>query len=299
MSRFVNDNLISNKKISQPPLDNGGIVGPDNDPTNTAAVPGQPAVPTSNTTYNSGSNYAANPRTTEVDVLLVGGGGSSGAHYGGGGGGGGVIHRPGMPVSGGTTYPIGVGSGAPGPPGNFSTGGNGGDTTVFGLTAKGGGHAGWNPGPGGNPGGSGGGGGPSGGPGSQPSQPGDSGNYGFGSNGYSPGPGGGGGAGSSGGTNGGNGKSVGGQFPGTFGGGGCGSGGSGGPGGGGNSNGGGTNGLGGGGGKDLGGSGGNGVVKIYVPAVSAIPAVPEDKVANGIWGVKTQYSSRVQDIWPT
>ena len=82
------------------------------DPTNTAAVPGQPGVPTSNTTYNSGSNYAANPRTTEVDVLIVGGGGSSGAHYGGGGGGSGVIYRPGMPVSGGTTYPISVGSGA-------------------------------------------------------------------------------------------------------------------------------------------------------------------------------------------
>ena len=45
MSRFVNDNLISNKKISQPPLDNGGVVGPDNDPTNTAAVPAVPGVP--------------------------------------------------------------------------------------------------------------------------------------------------------------------------------------------------------------------------------------------------------------
>jgi len=294
MSRFVNNNLINNKKISQPPLDNGGVVGPTNDPTNTAAVPG---VPSSNNTYNSGSNYVANPRTTSVDVLLVGGGGSSGAHYGGGGGGGGVIYRPAMPVSGGTTYPIGVGSGAPAPPGDFNTGGNGGDTTVFGLTAKGGGHGGWNPGPGGNPGGSGGGGGPSGGPGQQPAQPGDSGNFGYGSNGYSPGPGGGGGAGSPGGTNGGNGKAFPGtQFPGTYAGGGAGSGNSGGPGGGGNNRSGGTNGLGGGGGGDLGGSGGNGVVKIYTPPVAAIP---EDKEAKGVWGVKTQYSSRVQNIWPT
>jgi len=160
MFRFVNDNLINNKKISQTPLDNGGVVGPDNDPTNTAAVPAVPGVPTSNTTYNAGSNYAANPRTTAVDVLIVGGGGSSGAHYGGGGGGSGVIYRPGMPVSGGTTYPISVGSGAPGPPGNFNTGGSGGDSSVFGLTAIGGGHGGWNPGPSGGAGGCGGGGGP-------------------------------------------------------------------------------------------------------------------------------------------
>lgn len=137
--------------------------------------------------FTEGSGTLAIPTgVTEVDVLVVAGGGGS-AGIGGGGGGGGMIERPGYPVTPGGTVPYSVGAGGltggnyPGPAGSN------GDNSVFGgLTAVGGGGAGsWNsstPSPGGS--GSGGVGSPStgrdGGTGIQPSQPGDSGTYGYG-----------------------------------------------------------------------------------------------------------------------
>ena len=83
---------------------------------------------------------------TTVDVLVVGGGGAGGCGFGGGGGGGGgVVYREGMRIAAGT-YGITVGAG--GAAGAYrdatSAGvpGNGGDSSVFGLTAIGGGHGG-------------------------------------------------------------------------------------------------------------------------------------------------------------
>jgi len=75
------------------------------------------------------------PTAGTVDVLVVGGGGGGGANSsnygGGGGGGGGVIHRRSFVVSAGT-YSVSVGEGG-------VIGKNGGDSSVFGLTAYGGG----------------------------------------------------------------------------------------------------------------------------------------------------------------
>lgn len=124
---------------------------------------------------------------TAVDVLVVAGGGGGGG-IGGGGGGGGVIYRPALPVTPGGTVPYSVGSGGPSG-GGYGAGTNGrdGGNSIFGaLTALGGGGGGtWGDKPG-RAGGSGGGAAGSPGPftagglGNQPSQPGDSGTYGFG-----------------------------------------------------------------------------------------------------------------------
>jgi hypothetical protein len=150
---------------------------------------------------------------TVVDVLVVGGGGGGTQQHGGAGGAGGLIFRPAAPVSPGGSVPVVVGGGGAGV-GNTDNGNGGGDSSFGGLVAKGGGGGGRGWGGGGaagNPGGSGGGAGAGpgtgngpGGAATQPSQPGDSGTYGFGNrggnlNGNSPIPGaGGGGAGQAG-----------------------------------------------------------------------------------------------------
>jgi len=163
-------------------------------------------------TYTSSGTFAVPTGVAAVDVLVVAGGGGSGPNHAGGGGGGGLIYRPGFTVSPGTSIPVTVSTGSsPGHPRS------GGDSVFSTLTAKGGG--GGKPGdfdssnfPGGS--GSGGSHNPgqsrSGGSATQPSQPGDSGTYGFGNPGgggnYNGNPGqgaqggGGGGAGASGNT---------------------------------------------------------------------------------------------------
>lgn len=79
-----------------------------------------------------------------VELLVVGGGGGGGCPMyglaGGGGGGGAVYHMTGFPVRAGT-YPIVVGvGGAEIPAGNYTApGNNGGDSSAFGVVAKGGG----------------------------------------------------------------------------------------------------------------------------------------------------------------
>jgi hypothetical protein len=158
------------------------------------------------TTFNSPGTFSVPATTTSVDVLIVAGGGGSGSQHSGGGGGGGLIYRPGFPVSAGSSIPVTVGGGGGAvtdgtqPPAASNSVFNS-PTGVLTAIAGGGGGRGWTNANAGHPGGSGGGGsGPGphgGGSGTQPSQPGDSGTYGFGNPGGStqgsPGPGGGGG----------------------------------------------------------------------------------------------------------
>ena len=151
--------------------------------------------------FTASGTFTVPSGITSVDVLVVGGGGGGGSQHAGGGGAGGLIFFPGYPVSPGGTVTVTVGCGGAG---NSTTGGKGatGSDTTFGspgdpgfsptssvLTAKGGGGGGGFCGNGpGLPGGSGGGGGAHtggfpGGTGTQPTQPGNSGAYGFGNNG--------------------------------------------------------------------------------------------------------------------
>jgi hypothetical protein len=138
--------------------------------------------------FNSSGTFSVPSGVTSVDALVVAGGGS-GKNSGGGGGAGGLIFMPGYPVTPGGTVSVTVGCGGsvpdtwppPGP------GGNGQDSVFGTLTAKGGGAGGVYCNPGGlpaQPGGSGGGAAidAPGGQGSatQPTQPGNSGAYGFG-----------------------------------------------------------------------------------------------------------------------
>jgi hypothetical protein len=165
--------------------------------------------------FTSSGTFSVPAGITSVDVLVVAGGGagavdSPGAS--GGGGAGGLIFRPGFPVTPGGTITVTVGNG--GGSVNSPNNGNAGQDSVFGtLTAKGGGAGTKGQNTIGGAGGSGGGPGEGtpgpfgGGPATQPTQPGDSGTYGFGnpggnfiSGGYSSGGGGGaGGAGADGG----------------------------------------------------------------------------------------------------
>lgn len=158
------------------------------------------------TQYTSSSGTFAVPTgVTSVDVVMVAGGGGGGSGTGGGGGAGGYIDRPGFPVTPGGTISYNVGAGNPRPTGRDIGPGGVGSDSVFGtLTAKGGG-GGSSGSPGGyqgpaTSGGSGGGGSSypifnAGGASQiQTTQPGDSGNYGFGGNGIT-GPSGGGGGG--------------------------------------------------------------------------------------------------------
>ena len=179
--------------------------------------------------FTSSGTFSVPSGVTEVDVLVVAGGGGGGTghpssgHAGGGGGAGGLIYRPAFPVTPGGTVSVTVGDGGPGRPtsGNYarSQGGpsDGQDSTFGTLTAIRGGAGGSravgspNPCHDGRPGGSGGGhstpnsGGSGPNAGSQPTQSGDSGNYGFGNPGaVNPSPdaaGGGGGAGAAGSNN--------------------------------------------------------------------------------------------------
>jgi hypothetical protein len=165
-------------------------------------------------TFTSSGTFSVPSGVTSVDVLVVAGGGGGG-YEGGGGGAGGLIFRPGFTVTPGGTVTVTVGdggTGSPGPVGQNGIGTNGQDSVFGTLTAKGGGYGGTKNHPNGttgrhgNSGGSGGGTGrdmtsPGGGA-EQPTQPGDSGTYGFGnpggratgSSGHSGGGGGGSGA---------------------------------------------------------------------------------------------------------
>jgi hypothetical protein len=141
------------------------------------------------TTFNSPGTFSVPSTTTSVDVLVVAGGGGAGSQHAGGAGGGGLIFRPAFPVSASTSIPVTVGGG--GGPVTDGTQPPAAADSIFNsptgvLTAKagGGGGRGWTNANAGHPGGSGGGGsGPganAGAGGTQPSQPGDSGTFGFG-----------------------------------------------------------------------------------------------------------------------
>ena len=129
-----------------------------------------------------------------VDVLVVAGGGGSGGDVGSGGGAGGLIWRPALPIAS-NSFSVIIGAGGSG---NATGGTNGGNSSVFGLTAIGGGHgAQWNRAGDNQPGGSGGGGSAThtgtsvdpGEAGTQSSQSGESGSYGYGNSGGSGGVG--------------------------------------------------------------------------------------------------------------
>ena len=80
---------------------NGGFVGIDYEPetgTQDAVI----------TTFNSTGTLTTQPRTTQIEYLVVAGGGAGGH---GGGGGGGFRTGTGNPVSGGSPYPVTVGAG--------------------------------------------------------------------------------------------------------------------------------------------------------------------------------------------
>jgi len=97
----------------------------------------------------------------EVQYLIVAGGGGGGSRHGGGGGAGGVIHNLGQGWFHVTpqTYPVVVGAGGSGAPvGSQSSGTKGAPSSLFGLTAEGGGFGSGSQSFGGGAGGSGGGG---------------------------------------------------------------------------------------------------------------------------------------------
>ena len=142
--------------------------------------------------FTSSGTFSVPSGVATVDVLVVGGGGSGGEPNGGGGGAGGLIFMPEFPVTPSGTVSVTVGDG--GAEQTAQQPGNVGQDSVFGtLTAKGGGAGGGQPTGGpvsvGEAGGSGGGGGGGessapgpnpGGTATQPTQPGNSGAYGFG-----------------------------------------------------------------------------------------------------------------------
>jgi hypothetical protein len=176
----------------------------------------------SQTSFTSSGTFAVPSGTSSLDaVLVVAGGGGGGTDHGGGGGAGGLVFMPGYPVTPGGTITVTVGCGGisgqnsdPAPfPGGGGKDGRSGQDSVFGapgdpgkhpsgdvLTAKAGGGGGGGPvsqtdatekitgQAGGSAGGAG---GHAAGPGSsrpaygatQPTQPGDSGAYGFGGGG--------------------------------------------------------------------------------------------------------------------
>jgi len=155
--------------------------------------------------FTSSGTFAVPSGVTSLNSVLVvaGGGGGPGQHASGGGAGG-LIFFPAYPVTPGGTLTVTVGNGGAAGPG--PSGASSGQNSVFGapgdpgkhpsgdvLTAQGGGRGGHysasSTGPAGAPGGSGGGAGvheppssvnPNKGTGTQPTQPGDSGAYGFG-----------------------------------------------------------------------------------------------------------------------
>ena len=145
--------------------------------------------------FTSSGTFSVPAGTTVVDVLVVAAGAGGGNDHGGGGGAGGLIFFPEYPVTPGGTVSVTVGcGGATGSPGGSKRGASGQDSVFGTLTAKGGGGGGGgNTDYDGGSGGSGGGGSGhgqnalgttnTGGSATQPTQPGNSGAYGFGSSG--------------------------------------------------------------------------------------------------------------------
>jgi len=148
----------------------------------------------SSTSFTSSGTFSVPSGVTNIEsILVIAGGGGGGGDNGGGGGGGGLIFMPCYPVSPGGTITVTVGDGGAGTNGANQSG----QDSAFGspgdpglgcggvLTAKGGGR-GSNAAPGdASPGGSGGGANghynnDTGGSATQPTQPGNSGAYGFG-----------------------------------------------------------------------------------------------------------------------
>jgi hypothetical protein len=111
-------------------------------------------------TYSGSANTSDFTRvftkSTTCDILIVGGGGGGGYHTGGGGGAGGYYYQKNVSIPVGN-YTISVGNGGIAGPDNNTRGGNGSDTTFYGITAKGGGGGASDNAPSGNSGGSGGG----------------------------------------------------------------------------------------------------------------------------------------------
>ena len=141
--------------------------------------------------FTSSGTFSVPVGVTSVDVLVVAGGGNGGpgnppSGQGGGGGAGGLIYRPAFPVTPGGTISVTVGCGGVPVGGPLNYAGNGQPSTFGTLTAVGGGGGGKFVIANGFSGGSGGGGSGSNGggfeagTGTQPTQPGDSGAYGFG-----------------------------------------------------------------------------------------------------------------------
>ena len=97
-------------------------------------------------TFINTGNFVTGSNAGTVEVLIVGGGGGGGdysntGNAGGAGGAGGLVHHAALALSASTTYPIVIGNGGPDSPSPNGTyvGGNGDDSTSFGMTAKGGG----------------------------------------------------------------------------------------------------------------------------------------------------------------
>ena len=97
-------------------------------------------------TFLNTGNFVTDSNAGTVEVLIVGGGGGGGdyadaGNAGGAGGAGGLVHHAALSLSASTTYPIVIGNGGPDNPSPNGTyiGGNGDDSTAFGMTAKGGG----------------------------------------------------------------------------------------------------------------------------------------------------------------
>ena len=133
---------------------NGGIIGPDNDPTQNAEVV---------STYTGGATFTP-AGATVAEVVVVGGGGGGGSNRGGGGGAGGVLYSSAYTLPG-SGVPISIGGG--GGMGGNGSGSAGGSSAFDSQTAQGGGSgAGHGGNSAGGAGGSGGGAGHAGGPGS-------------------------------------------------------------------------------------------------------------------------------------
>jgi hypothetical protein len=314
-------------KIGQLDTDNqGGIIGPDNDPVINDLI----------TAFNSPGTFTKSPAANTATLLVVAGGGGA-ANRGGGGGAGGarlVTTHP-LPAS---PVPVSVGAGGAGA--GFPNSQQPGNTSTFGssvpISTTGGGRGGIRPYPPGQntnpngpgaPGGSGGGGGrgfqntpaPNNGPGSGTPGQGNPGGSGFpdpaatggGGGGYSQAGSGGSGGPAKGGdgldittyfpsaygflapsdglryvAGGGTGTSPGGIPVGTKGGGGKGQG---------NSPVEGVDGTGGGGGSEYsnpGGSGGDGIVLVNQPKAGP-------SVSSGVWSLKAQYTAKILGNWPS
>jgi len=85
------------------------------------------------------------PQAANVEVLLVAGGAGGGTHHGGGGGAGALIHDTSLAVTA-QAYQLNIGAGAQNTGSGDKFGYNGGDSTGFGWTAKGGGGGGYHQG---------------------------------------------------------------------------------------------------------------------------------------------------------